>query len=61
MTFNNIKVRMALLEEGMTQGDLAKRLGKDDSTVSRLLKVEQPEDEQAKLIEIIKGGNNGKA
>lgn len=52
----NIKVRIAMSDNHITQWKLARLLGVSESTVWRLLREELPEDEQSRIVRIIEGG-----
>ncbi len=53
MVKNNVKIRIAMLETGMKQWELARILGMSESVLSRRLRDELPEDEQDKIVELI--------
>ncbi len=52
----NKAVRLVMAEYGMKQYDVAKVLGVSEAQISRMLREELPEDEQAEIIEAIKNG-----
>ncbi len=49
----NLKIRIALLENGIKQWELAKMLGVSEMTIVRRLRNELPEEEQARYIRMI--------
>ena len=49
----NLQVRVALYANGITQYQLAERLGKNPSTFCRHLKTELSPDAQAELIDMV--------
>lgn len=51
---NNTIVRIALLEAGMKQWQLAKLLGKSESVLSRELREELPKADQDEMVRLIK-------
>lgn len=51
---SNMPVKIALLEAGMKQCELAAALGIHRGSLSRKLRNELPEDEQEKLLSIIR-------
>ena len=53
---NNIKIRITMMEHNIKQWQLAKLLDVSESTVNRLLREELPEEEQDRIVEIIKNG-----
>ena len=53
---NNIKIRITMMEHNLKQWQLAKLLDVSESTVNRLLREELPEEEQDRIVEIIKNG-----
>lgn len=46
----NMKIRIAMMEHGLTQYDLAKLLGLSEMTMYRRLRDELPEKEQDAII-----------
>ncbi len=50
----NEKVRTALFVNNVRQWRLAEKLGVSESVISRKLRTELPDEEQQKLVEIIK-------
>lgn len=50
----NLRVRKALADHSMTQGDLARLLGFTEPEMSRILKFELARSEQDKFIEKIR-------
>lgn len=52
----NIKIRIAMSDNHVTQWKLARLLGVSESTVWRLLREELPEEEKTRIVEIIEGG-----
>lgn len=54
MRYSNLTIRLALAEAGMHQYDLARLLGIAESTCSKLLRDELPEESQKRIAEIIK-------
>lgn len=51
----NESIRTALKECGMYQWQLAKRLGISEPTFTRMMREELPEEEQKKIVSIIRG------
>ena len=51
---NNMKVRMAMLETGTKQWQLAKLLGKSESVLSRELREELPKADQDEMVRLMK-------
>lgn len=51
---NNIEIRIALEEYGVKKWQLAERLGILDSSLSRKLRNELPEEEKQKWLDIIR-------
>lgn len=51
---NNQKVRFALLENNMKQWELAKLLDKSETVLSRMLREELPEEEQDRMVKLIR-------
>lgn len=58
MAKTNKRIRIAMLEYEVTQYGLSKLLGVSEMTVYRRLRDELPEDEQDRIIELIKGANH---
>lgn len=54
MIKSNSKVRNALKETGMKQWYLAELMGVSDQTLCRRLRAELPEEEQERIINIIR-------
>ena len=52
-TLNNMKIRIKLLEHNKRLWWLAKILGTSESTITRRLRNELPEEEQARIIQLI--------
>ena len=50
----NSRVRVAAMETGVKLWQVAERLGINDGNLSRKLRRELPEEEQEKLLEIIR-------
>lgn len=60
---NNMEIRTELLKVGMKQYELAELLGIADSALSRKLRKELPDEEKQRILEIIRGkeeGTNGR-
>lgn len=57
---NNKRVRIAMLENGIRQWELAELLGISEAGISRKLRHELPDDEQRKMVELITGKNEPK-
>lgn len=56
----NMKIRLALMETGVRQYELGKLLGVSESTIWRKMRFEMPEEEQEKIVRLIKESvNNG--
>lgn len=53
----NLKIRKALGESMMKQWELADLLGISENTLTRRLRKELPEEEQQRIISIIKKGS----
>jgi len=53
---NNRKIRIAMLENNIRQWELARLLGVSEASVSRKLRDELPDDEQKRIVGIIKNG-----
>ena len=58
MNKNNLRIRTALTENKVYQWQLAKRLGISEPTLTRMLREELPDDEQDRLVSIIRGGDS---
>ena len=54
---NNARVRIAMIESGIKQWELARLLGMSESVLSRRLRDELPEDEQDRIVKVIKGAD----
>ena len=54
----NIRIKIALLEVGMKNWELAAFLGISEATMSRRLRVELPEEEQDRIINVIRNNAN---
>lgn len=54
---NNINVRLSMMEHDLKQWQLAKLLNVSESTVNRLLREELPQEEQARIIDLIRKGS----
>ena len=52
---NNIKVRVALFENGMRQWELAEMIDVSESTMSRIMRGELSESVQGELVKAING------
>lgn len=50
---NNMKIRIKLLEHNKRLWWLARILGISESTITRRLREEMPEDEQERIIQLI--------
>jgi DNA-binding MurR/RpiR family transcriptional regulator len=50
----NMKVRLAMMETGTPQWKLAELLGVSESTIWRMIRKEQPDKEQDRIVWIIK-------
>ena len=55
---SNTKIRSALEESRMRHWELANLLGISESTLVRWLRTELPEEEQKRIISIIKEGSD---
>ena len=56
----NMKIRLTLMETGVRQYELGKLLGVSESTIWRKMRFEMPEEEQEKIVRLIKESvNNG--
>ena len=49
----NIRIKIALLESGMKNWELANILGISEATMSRRLRVELSDEEQNRIIKVI--------
>lgn len=49
----NKKIRLALMEHGVTQYELARILGVSESTIGRKLRVELSEEETEEILRLI--------
>ena len=49
----NMKIRLKLMERGLTQYDLSRFLGISETTLYRRLRDELPEEEQDRIIALI--------
>jgi len=58
MSKTNEKVRAELKKNGMFQWQLAKLLGISEPTFTRKMREELPEEEQDRLVSIIRGGDS---
>lgn len=58
MNLNNLQIKVALSEKGLRQYDLARLLGIAESTCSKMLREELPQDKQKEIINLIKGKQN---
>ena len=56
----NIGVKIKLLEVGMKQWQLARLMGISESQLSRKLRMELPQEEQERIIQIIQNGEEEK-
>ena len=56
---NNIAIRMSLMEVGMKNYQLAELLGITETALSRKLRKELPEEEQRRIMAIIKENGKG--
>ena len=54
---HNIKIRETLEANGLFLYELADLLGKSEPTITRMMRKELPEEEQERIISMIKGGN----
>ena len=55
----NLKIREALKETGLKYWELAKLLGISDGTLCRRLREELPEEEQRRIIDMIRQNGGG--
>ena len=53
-TKENMRIRTAAKQYGVMLWEIAERIGINDSNFSRKLRRELPEDDQQKIIEVIK-------
>lgn len=51
---NNQKIRFALLENNMKQWELADLMGISEAVLSRRLRKELPEEEQERIVALIR-------
>lgn len=51
---NNQKIRFALLENNMKQWELADLMGVSEAVLSRRLRKELPEEEQERIVALIR-------
>ena len=58
MSKTNERVRTELKKNGMYQWQLAKRLGVSEPTFTRMMREELPDEEQDRLVSIIRGGDS---
>ena len=58
MSKTNERVRAELKKNGMYQWQLAKRLGMSEPTFTRMMREELPDEEQDRLVSIIRGGDS---
>ena len=56
----NKSIRIALMENDMKQYELAELMGIHDFSLSRKLRHELPEDEQRRIVDLIKNHAAGK-
>ncbi len=55
----NYEIRVELMKRGMKQYELAELLGIADSALSRKLRKELPDEEKQRILEIIRGKEEG--
>lgn len=55
---HNIRIREALEANGLFLYELGDLLGKSEPTITRMMRKELPEEEQERIISMIKGGKN---
>ena len=55
----NYEIRVELMKRGMKQYELAELLGIADSALSRKLRKELPVEEKQRILEIIRGKEEG--
>ena len=51
---NNLKIRFAITESGLTYYKVASLMGISDNTLFRRLREELPEEEQDRIVKLIK-------
>ncbi len=59
----NYEIKVELMKRGMKQYELASLLGISEWTLSRKLRTELPDEEKKRILEIIRGkeeGTNGR-
>ena len=49
----NMKVRMAMMENGLKQWEVARLLGIHEAVLSRKMRDELPEEEQDRIVQVI--------
>lgn len=59
MKMNNLEIRKVMFEENMKQWELAELLGITEWTLSRKFRKELPEEEQARIISVIRNRKGG--
>lgn len=52
----NLKIRVAMTEHQFTQWKLARLLGVSESTIYRMIREELPEEEQDRIVDLIRKG-----
>ena len=55
----NYEIRVELMKRGMKQYELASLLGISEWTLSRKLRTELPDEEKQRILEIIRGKEEG--
>lgn len=55
----NYEIKVELMKRGMKQYELAELLGIADSALSRKLRNELPDEEKQRILEIIRGKEEG--
>ena len=55
---NNVLIRVAMAQYGLTQWDVAKKLGVSESTFYRMFRDDLPEEEQKRIVSIIEEGGS---
>lgn len=55
----NYEIKVELMKRGMKQYELAELLGIADSALSRKLRKELPDEEKQRILEIIRGKEEG--
>ena len=55
----NIEIKVELMKRGMKQYELASLLGISEWTLSRKLRTELPDEEKQRILEIIRGKEEG--